>query len=295
MMDERDFTILKILSENVLESYDTIAKDVGLTGNAVRNRVQEMIDRGIIERLCLCPNPAVLGYFVIVAIFEHTEGVDVFREFNKIENVMFLVEAINGVGAVVLLFREEEDWRREVESIFTSIPSAKLISAFVYKRPVPNVKIGKTDWEIINLLKSDAREKMCDIAVQLNFSTKTIKRHLDKLIDKEVVCSAVITQPMKMEGAIPYYLFIEFEDDAKMRGFGEIFDRCWFKQKICDIPVFIMQLYSFSFEEMWNTIRFLQSANGVKNLVYFLPYRTYFSDWYVHEALKKTTEIIAIK
>ena len=294
-MDDIDFRILKMLSENGRVSYEIIAKSVGLTGNAVRKRVQSMIDKGVIERFYSCINPTVFGYLVFIAIFEYNKELeeDAFNELKELDNVMYVVNSINEISAVVFLFKDEENRKQMIDSISATIKSAKLVLTFVYPKHIPDIKIRKIDWRIIRSLKDNLRKPICDIAGELNISTKTVKRHLDNLIDNEDVYCTTLVQPRMIEGIIPYYLAIEFGEDINIGktilSFRERFDNYWFKQKIQNSPILIMQLYGHTLKEIEDNIRFLQNREDVKNLIVFYPSKIYYSDKYVEEGLKSRT------
>jgi Lrp/AsnC family transcriptional regulator of lysine biosynthesis len=49
-MDSIDLDILRLLKHNARERYVAIAKEIGLTEGAVRRRVRNMVNRGIIKR-----------------------------------------------------------------------------------------------------------------------------------------------------------------------------------------------------------------------------------------------------
>jgi DNA-binding Lrp family transcriptional regulator len=284
-MDEIDFRILKILSDNCRTPYEMIAKGVGLTGNAVRKRVEDMMDRGIIDRFFLCVSPAALGYNTIIAVFEH--GEEAFDELSKGENVMFVIGSVNGVGAAVFLFRPEESWREGLGAIFKKIGSARLVSAFVYEEAIQGTKAREIDRKIMRSMKDDVRKPVSDIADELKISTKTVRRHLDYLASREIMCPMVLIQPWNMDGIVPYYLFVEFEEELGTERviscFDKKFDKCWFRQKVGGKPIFLLQLYARSFREIEEQRESLHGIEGVKNAIFFYPSRVYFSDRYAKE------------
>lgn len=123
---------------------------------------------------------------------------------------------------------------------------------------------------------------MHDIANELKISAKTVKRHLDKLAEAGVLQPMALIQPMRMERIIPYYLFIELEAKTeKNKGSPALkFDKCWFKQRIKDSSILIMQLYAHSFAEIEENKRFLLQDSRIKNMIFFYPSQIYFSERY---------------
>jgi DNA-binding Lrp family transcriptional regulator len=282
-MDDIDLNIIRTLSENGRASYEVIAKSTGLTGNAVRNRVQKMMEKGVIDRFFLCVNPANLGYNIVIAIFEQGDNDDAFEELKALDDTMFVVNALNGVGAAVFTFREE-NWDEKVRKIFSKVKSASLFSAFLYQKPSVVTQMGKIDWDIAESLKDDVRKPVHDIANELRISAKTVKRHLDKLTEGGILQPMVLIQPMRMERIIPYYLLIELDDRAeKNKGspvLNGMFDRYWFKQRVSDSSILIMQLYAHSFAEIEENKRLLLQDSRIKNMIFFYPSQIYFSERY---------------
>jgi DNA-binding Lrp family transcriptional regulator len=123
-----------------------------------------------------------------------------------------------------------------------------------------------------------------DIANELKISAKTVKRHLDKLTEAGILQPMALIQPMRMERIIPYYLFIELEAKTeKNKGspaLNGMFDKYWFKQRIKDSSILIMQLYAHSFAEIEENKRPLLQDNRIKNMIFFYPSQIYFSEKY---------------
>lgn len=60
-MDNKDIQIIQMLEVDGRASYSTIAKQVGLTSAAVGQRVQKMVDEGLILGFTIKKNTAKLG------------------------------------------------------------------------------------------------------------------------------------------------------------------------------------------------------------------------------------------
>jgi DNA-binding Lrp family transcriptional regulator len=280
-MDDTDLNIIRVLSENGRASYEIIAKSTGLTGNAVRNRVQKMMEMGVIDRFFMCVNPTILGYNIVIAIFEQSGNDAAFEQLKGLDDTMFVVNALNGVGAAVFTFKEE-NWNERVRKIFRRVKSAKLVLTFLYQKPSTDTQMGKIDWGIVESLKDNVRKPVHDIANELKISAKTVKRHLDKLTEAGILQPMALIQPMRMEHIIPYYLFIELEAKTeKNKGSPALkFDKYWFKQKIKDSSILIMQLYAHSFAEIEENKKFLLQDSRIKNMIFFYPSQIYFSERY---------------
>jgi DNA-binding Lrp family transcriptional regulator len=125
-MDEIDRNILKILRDNARITYVDLGRKVGLSEGAVRNRIQTLVDTGVIKRFTIdvatsvgvraltmiSINPstptsdvsqAVKGLPDVEIIYEITGGYDIAAVVtsSNIEGINHCIEAIRGIDGVV--------------------------------------------------------------------------------------------------------------------------------------------------------------------------------------------------
>ena len=125
-MDEIDARIIEILKENSRKTYVEIGKSVGLSEGAVRNRIQSLVDTGVIERFTIEVAPsarvrsltmisvdpstptssvseAIKQFPAVERIYEITGEYDIVAVVSStsIEGVNHCIEKIRGVKGVV--------------------------------------------------------------------------------------------------------------------------------------------------------------------------------------------------
>lgn len=64
-LDRTDKLILRVLHEDGRATYNEIGKQLGITGNTVRRRMDEMREQGIIRKFTVLADPAELGYLTV--------------------------------------------------------------------------------------------------------------------------------------------------------------------------------------------------------------------------------------
>jgi len=64
-LDETDKRILKVLHEDGRATYNEIGNRLGITGNTVRRRMDEMRESGIIRKFTVLTDPSELGYLTV--------------------------------------------------------------------------------------------------------------------------------------------------------------------------------------------------------------------------------------
>ncbi|MDD5503063.1 MAG: winged helix-turn-helix transcriptional regulator [Candidatus Thermoplasmatota archaeon] len=301
-MDGIDFKILKMLWENGREPYYKIAREVGLTGNAVRKRIQSMIEEGVIEKFDIILNLPFLGYDVIVAVLQHKSGKAkdaAFGIFAKNENVVYIADTVENKSAVVLLSRGEAGHMKCVESLLEKVKSTKLLSAFIYKQKAPMpMRMTDIDWGIIMSLKGKPRKSPQEVARELYVSSKTVRRHLEEMIKKGVIHFGILVQPTKVKNVITYYVLLEFKEGSGASGISKVsaqFGNTWFVHEILSPPGAIMQLYRSTLKEVDDDMRSLREMDEVKSAILFIPSKLHaFSgpvSKKISENLRKTMQI----
>jgi len=80
MLDDYDYRILKILNENSRLSYAEIGRKISLSQSATKERVQNLIDNGVIKQFTVEVDYEKLGYSLKVVISLKFKN-DEFRRF----------------------------------------------------------------------------------------------------------------------------------------------------------------------------------------------------------------------
>ncbi|MCJ7450308.1 MAG: Lrp/AsnC family transcriptional regulator [Candidatus Nanohaloarchaeota archaeon QJJ-9] len=72
-MDEKDRKIIDLLSENSRMAYTKIAEEIGISETAVRKRISNLEDEGVIKNYTIDVDPSKLGYDVVSITGINTE------------------------------------------------------------------------------------------------------------------------------------------------------------------------------------------------------------------------------
>jgi Lrp/AsnC family transcriptional regulator for asnA, asnC and gidA len=125
-LDAIDFTIIRILQEDGRAAFTTIAKQVGVSEGAVRNRVGQLIDSKVL-RIIGVADPVALGYdayamvgLKIVAGHDPQKVAEYFRDRDEVTYVNFvagrydlLIEVICETHEQLALFLREHCYSRK--------------------------------------------------------------------------------------------------------------------------------------------------------------------------------------
>lgn len=105
-MDEIDLKILNILREDARTKYVKIAKMIGLTEGAVRRRIRQMKDAGIIKRFTVETDIEFEGIVLIETEPARTD--EVTRRIKNIANKVFEVSGEYDIAALIQTHSIEE-------------------------------------------------------------------------------------------------------------------------------------------------------------------------------------------
>ncbi|MEM1606906.1 MAG: winged helix-turn-helix transcriptional regulator [Candidatus Bathyarchaeia archaeon] len=105
-MDQVNLEILRILKENARAKYVEIAKKVGLTEGAVRRRIKQLKEEGIIRRFTIETSIDFEG--IVLVETEPARTREVTREIRKITDKVFEVSGEYDIAALIQAYTIEE-------------------------------------------------------------------------------------------------------------------------------------------------------------------------------------------
>ncbi|MFW9875262.1 MAG: winged helix-turn-helix transcriptional regulator [Candidatus Thorarchaeota archaeon] len=205
-MDEIDFIISMILMVNSRSSYRELAELFEMSVNSIHKRVKSMVDLGIIQnfktRLSLFnfPNSANIIAFgvskakdpkaIIEKLGSHECVYNVTQASSNLFYTHSYIRSINQLDALVTFIRNEG----EIDELIIGIEKQKFSIDNEFSK---NISLSDLDYLIIDALKDNARKPVADIADEIGVSTKTVRRHLDLLIEKNLVLFTIDWYPDK--------------------------------------------------------------------------------------------------
>lgn len=105
-MDQVNLKILRILKENARAKYVEIARKVGLTEGAVRRRIRQLKEEGIIKRFTIETSIDFEGIVLIET--EPARTREVTQEIRKITDKVFEVSGEYDIAALIQAYTIEE-------------------------------------------------------------------------------------------------------------------------------------------------------------------------------------------
>jgi Lrp/AsnC family transcriptional regulator for asnA, asnC and gidA len=182
-LDNIDIQILVLLAKDSRTTYRNIASVVGVSTNAVKERIHKMISNSIIQKFVVIINPVIFGYekeciLIIRHIDKTIKEQDILNRINLLGDVFVYAKQLGGASIFVVSVRAgAED---KIGILTDLLKPASVESTFVSYRPIA-MQIHISDFKIMKCLLSNPRMLVEDIAKEASMSTKTVARRLEKM------------------------------------------------------------------------------------------------------------------
>lgn len=136
LLDEHSKAIIERLQVDGRASYAAIAKSVGLSESAVRQRVQRLIDTGVVQIVAVT-DPLQVGFRRQALVGVRVDGdlVEVAERLAEIEQADYVVTTAGSFDVIVELVCEDDDQLLHlVNDRIRRLPGVRSTETFVYLR-----------------------------------------------------------------------------------------------------------------------------------------------------------------
>ena len=142
MLDEVDQQILEVLQSNSRISFSELGRSVGLSATAARNRINSLVNRGIITRLGVELDWAKIGWPIqslLLVRTEHGRAETVSKQLHKIPQILSITKTAGTVDLVVRLIASDvSDFASILQKSLSKIPGITSINTLMVLDEVNN-------------------------------------------------------------------------------------------------------------------------------------------------------------
>ncbi|TLX85358.1 MAG: winged helix-turn-helix transcriptional regulator [Thaumarchaeota archaeon] len=286
-MDKLDLQILSYLLNNCRMPDRQIGKKIGISGVAVKSRIQKMIDKKIIEQFALKIEPPVLGYSVLYFVVVGKELDDILNKIRLVGEPFFVVPCVGGVTVCSIVVKE--DPAKKMELAKNLLNDVRVLAIFEAKNPEVRSDLTKTDIVILDILLKDPRLQIEEIARKSRFSTKTVTRSLDKLQNDEAIQFTAIYDPTKMGEFIPFAILVGVTDDVKstLHRLEKEFSSSFLQKPFVHVNQIVLFLYSDNIFKIDDLTRKVHDVKGVQSVDLFIPKKINFPQKWVKDTIEQ--------
>ena len=194
-LDKIDVILSLMLLQNSRAPYRNLADSLGLSVNALHKRIQNLTDEKIIRGFTASLSQSYLNVLSVLISGNSEQGLsEESKEGLKNDRQTYWIGLASGneyyIGGYLQNIKDLDAYVAHVQSM-TEISNPDVgIIAFDSGIGISNEErfpLTKLDYRIIDSLSQDSRKAITVVADELNVSTKTIRRRLDKMIENGVL------------------------------------------------------------------------------------------------------------
>jgi DNA-binding Lrp family transcriptional regulator len=293
-MDNLDMKILSRLLNNCRESDRQIGIELGISGGAVRARIQKMEKREIIEEFFVKVEPPVLGYGVLYFVVSGENINEILEQVSLVGEPYFVVPCIGGITVCGIVVKENV--KQKVELASKLMKDVRVLSIFEAENPGFSSNLTKTDLEILERLIKDPRQKIENIAKNTNLSTKTITRCIEKLQENDGIQFTLVYDSRKIENFIPHVILTWIEGDLKetLENMNNTFSKSYLQIPFIAKNQIVLFMYSDNIFKMDELTQKVRTIKNVKSADLFIPKKILFYSKWLEKAIndfKKSSKL----
>ena len=244
-----DSKILAELDKNCRISNTILAKKIRKSRETVKYRIQQLQNKGIIEKFITSINPNKLGYYMF-KVYLKLENIPEEREklFDELKHnkdiywmgisdgafdcvFAILSKSITGYFSTInyLLSKWEHlivskvlgtmvDTRQYNKKLFTNDKNGEFV---IFGGDVINNKVDELDLKILTILANDARIPLTELARKINSTVEIIRSRMKKLEEREIILNYRIAVDFNKLGleffkAIIYFRTLSEKDEKSL-------------------------------------------------------------------------------
>lgn len=216
-MDPVDLRILGALDRNARKSFARIASELGITSRRVQRRVSDMIKSGFIRDFSVIFDMSLLGLGEAVCDAYLHAGAPVEEVRNGLLNIGTVSRVLTLVGGTLVTHITYRD-RTELELTLAKIAAIRGVDDIRHEvapqSPATQVRLSRSDWQIIRALDHQARQEFATIAKTVKLSSKTVRRRVDWLTKQGAINFGVDVDVSKARDLFLYILVIQLTRGA---------------------------------------------------------------------------------
>jgi DNA-binding Lrp family transcriptional regulator len=206
-----------------------IARTTGLALNTVKERIQRLTERGVIQGYTAVPNLRHLDLEAAAVYVEFATDEAKENAVQRIRALDGLLELNDFMGRGLcadLGYRGDAD-RREKHGLLTECAGGSpVLEFYAWDAPPVTRTLTRLDWRIIQALRADPRASAAQLAARVGVSARTVKRHLARMADEGSIFLAPVVDPSRADGLFIFAILVYLEDGASevpLRGLRQEF------------------------------------------------------------------------
>jgi DNA-binding Lrp family transcriptional regulator len=284
-MDNLDMKILNRLLNNCRESSRQIGIELGISGGAVKKRIQKLEEKKVIEEFFIKVEPPVLGNGVLYFVVSGENVDEILEQISLVGEPYFVAPCIGGITVCSIVIKDNPE--EKIELANKLMKDVRVLSIFEAESPGYDSNFTKTDFEIMEELIKDPRQKIEKIASNTSMSTKTITRCIEKLQKNDGIQFTLVYDPKKIDEFIPHAILAWIEGDLKetLNEMNKIFSESYLQIPFIAKNQIVLLMYSENIFKMDELTQKVRTIKNVKSADLFIPKKISFYVKWLEKAI----------
>ena len=217
-MDSKDFQLFVALYSNARQSYASLGRRVSLSAHSVRDRLNRLKSKGILQGFMLSIDSSVFDRDDLLLFFDGNFSRKSALEAFAAPDVSWVIWKVDGQMILRLWTKNEREASDNLAKILGVRPSVQALPPRK-KRSTP---VSITDLSIMDALVDDPKVPFGEILKTTRLSPKTVRKHLNRLLETKTISVDPILGPLTDSGELIYPLVIagkvSMDDVRKIMG-----------------------------------------------------------------------------
>ena len=203
-MDSKDFQLLVALYSNARQSYQSLGRRVSLSAHSVRDRLNRLKSKGILQGFMLSIDSSVFDCNDLLLFFDGNFSRKTILKAFAAPDVSWVVWKMDGQMIVRLWTKNEREATDNLAKILGVRPSVQAHPP----RKKKGTPVSITDLSIMDALVDDPKVSFDEIIKSTRLSPKTVRKHLNRLLETKTISVDPILGALTDSGELIYPLVV---------------------------------------------------------------------------------------
>jgi len=203
-VDSKDFQLLVGLYVNARQSYQSLGRRVSLSAPAVRDRLNLLRIKGILQGFMLVIDSSVFGRDDLLLFFHGNFSRKSVLAAFAAPDISWVAWKVDGRITLRLWTKNEREATGNLTKILGVRPSMRALT----QRNKGRAPLPKTDLLIMDALVDDPKVPFGKLLESTGLSPKTLRKHLDLLLERKIISIDPLLGALTDSGALIYPLVI---------------------------------------------------------------------------------------
>jgi len=217
-VDSKDFQLLVALYGNARQSYQSLGGRVSLSAHSVRDRLNRLKSKGILQGFMLSIDSSVFDCNDVLLFFHDNFSRKTILKAFAAPDVSWVIWKMDGQMIVRLWTKNEREASDNLAKILGVRPSVQAHPP----RKKKGTPVSITDLSITDALVDDPKVSFDEIIKSTRLSPKTVLKHLNRLLETKTISVDPILGALTDSGELIYPLVVagsvSMDDVRKIMG-----------------------------------------------------------------------------